>query len=160
MSLCRDGWTLLLKSDADRTLGYNDPLWTDNHLLNEGDMTLDNRDAKYAVFMTMPVSELKATFPSKGSGYTFQTGVMGSAQTASAIFSQGNNVHNPGGQTWNDQWPAGWSNQPNCKRFGINLADPYRGARFGFLPSSGGGARECSHSRPRGTARRNAVVAA
>ena len=34
--------------------------------------------------------------------------------------------------SYSSQWPSGWSTQPNCKKFGINLDDNYRAARFGF----------------------------
>ena len=131
-SLCQDGWTLLLKTDSDRTLGFNDVLWTNTELLNVGDTTLDNADAKYGVWNQLPIKQLKATFPSKGEAYTFESGDMGTPRTAHDIFSGAINVHNPGGNSYASQWPSGWSTQPNCKRFGINLSDNYRGARVGF----------------------------
>ena len=77
------------------------------------------------------VSELKATFPSLGSDYTFETGVMAAgARTAYTIFNAGEQTS--GMNSYSSQWPDGWSTQPNCKRFGINLDDNYRHARFGF----------------------------
>merc|ERR1712036_55723 len=39
---------------------------------------------------------------------------------------------NPGSENFASQFPDNWYTQPNCQRFGFNLDDNYRHARFGF----------------------------
>ena len=80
------------------------------------------------------MTQFKAEFPSKGSAYTFYSGHMCRSATALSIFQSGEQL--AGSCTvpnsYSSQWPSGWSTQPNCKKFGINLDDHYRAARFGF----------------------------
>ena len=131
---CQDGWTMLLKADGDSQLEYHDALWTNNQLLNTNSNNMDSLDAKFQAFTDLKINELKATFPSKGSAYTFTTGKMCSLKTAAQIFQAGEQLSGSCAvpNSYSSQWPSGWSTQPNCKKFGINLDDNYRAARFGF----------------------------
>ena len=61
------GWTLLMKgSDTGNTFEYSAQHWTNPTTLHESDVSVDNADAKYAVWNDMLVTELLANFPTLG----------------------------------------------------------------------------------------------
>lgn len=114
MSRDGGGWTLLLKANSEVLLTYAAPAWTDDVLINEGDLTTQPGNAKYPAFLSLPVTTLRGELD----GYRFTHPF--SSLTAREIFS-GVTVYvtpfptfNTGGQSW--------STQPNCQRFGVNFS--------------------------------------
>lgn len=114
--MARDGggWTLLLKSDGDATLGYSAPAWSDAVLLNETDLTLQTGNAKYQSFLSLPVAMLRGELD----GFRFTQSFAG--LTAQQIFA--------GAPMIVDRFPTfntgapNWSTQPNCQTFGVNIS--------------------------------------
>lgn len=119
------GWTLVLKSSGDATLGYLSALWTDNNLLNPTDYSYSIGNAKYQGFLTVSANELRGELD----GYTFKL-KLSQTQTAQGVFQGPSSVVSP------FSVPLGtggsWSTQPNCQSFGVNTPYAYQRARFGW----------------------------
>ena len=126
------GWTLLLKATADSTFRYSSPLWTNDEVLAADDLTTSAGNSKYPAFVSLPVTELRACFPTQ-EGYCFSATLTGPG-TALAVFSGG--FQSFGG--YDQQFYSGWSTQPNCKTFGINTPYRYQRVRFGFTANQEG----------------------
>ncbi len=122
------GWTLLLKTDGNRTpLNYTDALWTDRNLLNETDVSTDTTaPSKYESFTDLPLTALRACFPTEGGGHC-ATKTFTSGPTAVGIFAGAADTVNG-----HPDFLSSWSTQPNCQVFGINTPYQYRRARFGW----------------------------
>jgi len=127
------GYTLVLKAVGDETLAYNSSYWTDNSLLNEADISLNNGNAKYASFTSCKVTTLRACLDS----HCYTKGFNGT-KTAREIFAGGQDVQGglPGFGS-----SANWSAQPNCQHFGINTPWQYQVVRFGYTANQEG---DCS----------------
>ena len=121
------GWTLLLKSSGDSTLGYDASLWTDFSLLNADDETLDPDNAKYEAFTSLPLYELRGCFPDQGDHCIFGDEL--GYGTAQELFSGG---YTQIGSGHDGQLYSGWSTQPNCQEFGVNTPYQYQRVRFGL----------------------------
>jgi hypothetical protein len=118
------GWTLLLKTNGNATLGYHASAWTDASLLNATDLTLQAGNAKYQSFLSLPVTTLRGELD--GFRYTRDFGGV----TARQIFLGGSAIVSffP---TFNDGAPN-WSTQPNCQTFGVNTPYDWARTRFGW----------------------------
>jgi hypothetical protein len=117
------GWTLLLKADGSATLANAAPAWTDDVLLNEGDLTTQAGNAKYASYLSLSVTTLRGELD----GFRYTKAFPG--LTAQAIFA-GPAAIVDSYPTFNTGAPN-WSTQPNCQTFGVNIPYPTR-ARFGW----------------------------
>ena len=127
------GWTLLLKSNGDALLDYDNALWTDSNTLNETSIDNSSANAKFSSFNELDITELMGCFPTQGNHCFFAN--ISSANTAREIFSGGSQQMGSG---WNGQSYSGWSWQPNCHYFGINTPYCYQRARFGFTANQEG----------------------
>lgn len=127
MTTAGGGWTLLLKTSGGTTFRYQDELWTNTDVLNATALDTEDGDAKYESYLRLPVSELRACFPSF-EDYCFQASVGGGTQTALELFS-GDAIAFEG---FDEQIHGQWSVQPNCRTFGINTPHCFKQARFGF----------------------------
>jgi hypothetical protein len=117
------GWTLLLKSGVDPVLGYDAPAWTDDGLLNANDLTTQAGNAKYASFLSLPVTTLRGELDGFRYTQTF------AGLTAREIFAGPAAIVNQH-PTFNTG-ALNWSTQPNCHTFGVNIPYATR-ARFGW----------------------------
>lgn len=69
------GWMLMLKARADtRTFNYSSPYWTTKNILNDGDLTLNDGDAKYDVMNYFPSVDMLALWPDIPWNYNGSTG--------------------------------------------------------------------------------------
>jgi hypothetical protein len=117
------GWTLLLKAAGDSTLFYSAPAWTDDNLINPTDLTTQPGNAKYASFLSLPLTTLRGELDS------FRYTKAFSSRTAQQIFAGAADIVD-GFPTFNTGAPN-WSAQPNCHVFGVNIPYSTR-ARFGW----------------------------
>ena len=69
------GWTLLLKTAADSsTFEYDSTHWSTDSVLNEGDVSTDPTDAKYATFNHMLATEFLAVWPEFSDDFSWRIG--------------------------------------------------------------------------------------
>ena len=127
------GYTLVLKAVGDPTLAYNSAYWTDSNLLNEGDVTVNNGNAKYRAFTTLKVTTLRGCLD----GFCYTKGFNGT-KTSQQIFAGGQDTQ--GGLPGFGDGPN-WSTQPNCQNFGVNTPWQYQVVRFGYTANQEG---DCS----------------
>ena len=121
------GWTLLMKTSGGATFGCDDPLWTDSNTLGATEPDLDtSADARYAAFLELDASELRACFPTEGGHCVIADPAF---DTAQETFAGGDQQIGSG---FDGQFYGPWSTQSNCQWFGINSPFPFRRVRFGF----------------------------
>ncbi len=119
------GWTMVLKSNGDATLGYGSALWTDTNLLNPTDLSYSPGNAKFQGFLSVPGGELRGELD----GYSFKL-KLAQSQTAQAVFQGPASVSSPFSVALGTG--ANWSVQPNCQTFGVNTPYAYQRTRFGW----------------------------
>ena len=118
------GWTLVLKADGETVLWWGAGYWSDTALLNEDDLNVDAGNAKFEAFLKVKVTEMRGCLDDHCFKKSF-----GGTQTAREIFAAGAQVvgGHPGFGSGDK-----WSTQPNCKHYGVNTAQEYQHARFGY----------------------------
>jgi hypothetical protein len=126
-------WALVLKATGANTFWYGSGYWTNDTMLAQDDLTVDPGDSKYAAFMHVKVTTMRACLD----GHCYSKSFNGT-KAAREIFSGGADVvgGHPGFGSSNK-----WSTQPNCKHFGINTPYNYQQARFGYTANQEG---DCS----------------
>ena len=118
------GWTLLMKAAHGGTFGWDSDHWRSTTLLNEGDITTNNGDAKYEPFNSMPVTAFLAVWPEIGGGHEWFIGE-GTHMNIDPIvplqFFQEHRTlsdnHNP--DTWNGWRNDVWSWQDGHRRYAV-----------------------------------------
>ena len=127
------GWTLVLKADGDNTLWYGASYWTDNTLLADDALNVSPGNSKFASFLHVKVTEMKACLD----GHCYSKSFNGT-KTPLDIFSGAADVVGglPGFGS-----SSKWSTQPNCQHYGINTPYCYRQSRFGYTANQEG---DCS----------------
>ena len=128
------GWTLLLKADGTTTLAYDATYWTDTTLLNDTDLSLANGSAKYAAFVSLPVTTLRGELDG-----TLFTQDFANPTTPQQIFS-GASVTATGTFPMSG---GNWSYQPNCQTFGVNTPYAYNKVRFGWVANQESNCNTC-----------------
>ncbi len=127
MSTDGGGWTLLLKTNGDTTLGYNASEWTSVGTLNPTDTTPSSANAKYRSFDELNISEMRGCFVADDFCFSMPLG----GRTALTVFS---------GATYmvgfDYRANPDWRIQPYCRMFGINTSYSYRQVRFGFTANN------------------------
>jgi len=118
------GWTLLLKSIGDATLGYSASAWTDASLLNATDLTTQPGNAKYQSFLSLPITTLRGELDGFRYTQTFANLTAQQIFTGPAVFVNSFPTFNNGAPNW--------STQPNCHTFGVNTPFNFARARFGW----------------------------
>ncbi len=100
------GWTLLMKAVGnDDVFSYEKNYWTSVNTLNENDLALGNSNAKYNSFNDVPLTEIRAEWPTIG--HVMQETVP--LQTALLLFQRADSgrvlaAHNAGMADYGDIW--------------------------------------------------------
>jgi hypothetical protein len=122
------GWTLLIKVTGDRTFRYSSPLWTNKRLLNEHEISIQPKNAKYSSYLQVPVKELRACFPTQQQ-HCIKANLPGNAKPARDWLS---GFPIKLGKGHGGQRLESWSSQSRCRYFGLNTPHCNQRARFGF----------------------------
>ena len=124
MSTEGGGWTLLLRTNGDSTLGYTSVAWTTDNLISPTLVSTAVGNAKYRSFNEQTISTLRGCFVPDDFCYSMAVG----GRTALSIFSGQSHM-----ESAQYRPNPNWRLQPYCRTFGINTSYPGRIVRFGFI---------------------------
>jgi len=142
------GWMLAMKATRGTTFNYNSSYWTSKNTLNTSDTNLNDGDAKFHVFNYYKAKDIMARFPDVAAGGTISNS-LGGWTWNEADFTEGNNwtadefFANKGANqylrenadvtNWAGHAGGPFSAQGGWRKYGFNLNDGARQARWGFL---------------------------